>query len=40
VMRLDRQRLQAQKVVALMSITAEVAGILYENGIIERYRVK
>ncbi|MDX1929150.1 MAG: hypothetical protein SFV81_21665 [Pirellulaceae bacterium] len=40
VMRLDRQRLQAQKVVALMTIKAEVAGVLYENGVIERYQVK
>ena len=41
VVRRDRQLLQAQKkVVALLAISAEVVGILYENGVLERYRVK
>ncbi len=40
VVRLDRQLLQSQKVVSIMAITAEIVGILYQNGVIERYRVK
>ena len=40
VARLDRQLLQSQKVVSVISITAEIVGVLYENGVIERYRVK
>ena len=41
VVQLDRQPLlQSQKVVAIMSITGEMVGVLYQNGLIERYRVK
>lgn len=39
VARLDRQTLQLQKVAAVLSISAEIVGVLYQNGVIERYRL-